>query len=171
MLSPVAATTHGALEQGLSLAYPIGDLLMLAVILSVITLTRERDRALAVLLAGLVLFALADVAFAYATATDQYASGGITAWAWFCGFLLIGVAAVVARSDLHTAADAGPEVLRPRWTTELVTHLPAFVGGCPGRRRADRGRRGLQRHHRPDPRRRRPQRPPPPRRQSADGGS
>jgi diguanylate cyclase (GGDEF)-like protein/PAS domain S-box-containing protein len=127
VLAPVAATTNGALEEGLSLAYPIGDLLMLAAILSVITITRRGDRALAVLLAGLVLFASADVSFAYMTATDQYSSGGITAWAWFCGFLLIALAARPAQpTELADDLDG----VHTRWLTELVIHFPVVSVGA-----------------------------------------
>jgi len=130
VLSPVAASTHGALEQGLSLAYPIGDLLMLAVILSVITITRERDRALAILLAGLILFALADVSFAYTNATGQYVSGGLAAWAWFSGFLFIALAALAGRPTAQIEPAVDGEVVTPHWLTEFVTHLPAVAAGA-----------------------------------------
>jgi len=123
VLSPVAASTEGALEQGLSLAYPIGDLLMLAVTLSVMTVTRRHDRALSLLPIGLILFALADASFAYMTATGQYASGGLSAWAWFSGFLLMALAAG------PPSPPAEVDLLTQHWPTEAVTNLPALTVG------------------------------------------
>ena len=112
VLSPVAASTEGALEQGLSLAYPIGDLVMLAVTLSVITVTRGRGRALTLLPVGLILFALADASFAYMTATGQYTSGDLTAWAWFGGFLLMALAA--GRPPRRSRSTSPPRTGSPR---------------------------------------------------------
>jgi diguanylate cyclase (GGDEF)-like protein/PAS domain S-box-containing protein len=123
VLAPVAANTDGLLEQGLSLAYPIADLIMLAVILSVTAVARERNRALSLLLGGLVLFALADVAFAYTTSTGTYASGNLPAWAWFAGFLAIALAARPAE------ATADVDLYRPAWGAELVTHVPILAVG------------------------------------------
>ncbi len=124
VLSPVAASTEDGLEQALALAYPIGDLLMLAVTLSVITLTRGRDRTLTILPIGLILFALADVSFALMTATDQYTSGDLSAWAWFTGFLLMALAAG------PPAAPAEVDLLRQHWPTELVTNAPTLAVGA-----------------------------------------
>jgi diguanylate cyclase (GGDEF)-like protein/PAS domain S-box-containing protein len=124
VLAPVAENTEGWLERGLSLAYPIGDLVMLAVILSVTAVARERNRALGLLLGGLVLFALADVAFAYTTATEAYESGSLPAWAWFTGFLAIALAARPAE------ATADVDLTRPQWLSEVVTHVPVIAVGA-----------------------------------------
>lgn len=124
VLSPVAASTEGALEQALSLAYPVGDLLILAVILSVITVMRAHQPTLPLLLAGLVLFASADVAFAYTTASGSYSSGGPSAWAWFAGFLAIALAARPA--GLTPQIEVPPD----DWPAELVTELPIAAVGA-----------------------------------------
>jgi len=124
VLSPVAANTDGWLERGLSLAYPTGDIVMLALILSVLVVTRERIRALSVLFAGLALFAAADVAFAYTAATGQYASGSLIGWAWFTGFLAIALAA----RPVDAPARAG--LLRAPWVGEVITHLPVLAVGA-----------------------------------------
>ena len=156
VLSPVAASTEGVLEQGLSLAYPIGDLVMLAVTLSVITVTRGRGRALTLLPLGLIFFALADASFAYMTATGQYTSGDLTAWAWFGGFLLMAL-----------AAGPPPPPGRGRSRRAALVRGDRHQSPRPRRRgargRSAGGRRlGLGRDHRPDPGGRRAQRGPPP---------
>lgn len=124
VLSPVAASTEGVLEQGLSLAYPIGDLVMLAVTLSVITVTRGRGRALTLLPLGLIFFALADASFAYMTATGQYTSGDLTAWAWFGGFLLMALAAGPPPPPVEV------DLAEQHWFAEIVTNFPAIVVGA-----------------------------------------
>jgi diguanylate cyclase (GGDEF)-like protein/PAS domain S-box-containing protein len=123
VLGPVAASTEGPLERVLSLAYPIGDLVMLALILSVGVVTRERNRAFTLLLGGLVLFALSDVAFAYTTATDVYASGSLVAVGWFAGFLAMALAARPA------GATAEVDLTRGTWSGELLAHIPVIALG------------------------------------------
>jgi diguanylate cyclase (GGDEF)-like protein/PAS domain S-box-containing protein len=123
VLGPVAENTEGLLERGLSLAYPTGDLVMLGVILSVAVVARERNRALALLFGGLVLFALADVGFAYATATGAYVSGSLPAWGWFTGFLAVAMAA------RPSEATARVDLTRGTWSSELLAHTPVIALG------------------------------------------
>ena len=124
VLSPVAESTDGLGQRALSLAYPMGDIVVVALILSMIVVTRERNRSLALLLGGLILFAAADVAFAYTTATGAYASGSLIVWAWFTGFLAMALAARPA------AAAANVDLLRAQWVAEVVTHLPVLAVGA-----------------------------------------
>ncbi len=123
VLAPVAAGSGGRLEQALALAYPVGDILMLAVILSAIAVTVRRDRVLTVLSLGLILLALADASFAYMTARDQYSSGALAAWGWFTGFLLVALAA----GPSTPAAEV--DLVRQRWATELAANLPVLAVG------------------------------------------
>ncbi len=124
VLSPVAASTDGTLEQVLSLAYPVGDLLILAAVLSVVTLVTSRQPGLPLLTTGLILFALADGSFAYLTATGSYASGNLSGVAWFAGFLAIALAAspVTHMPELDPHAHTG--------ATEIVTALPVVAVGA-----------------------------------------
>jgi diguanylate cyclase (GGDEF)-like protein/PAS domain S-box-containing protein len=123
VLAPVAASTDNPLERVLALAYPVGDLLILAAVLSVVTLMTSRPPGLALLTAGLVLFALADGSFAYLTATGGYASGNLSSVAWFAGFLAI---ALAARPVDHAA---GLDLHGHARLTEAVTQLPIVAVG------------------------------------------
>jgi len=73
----VAARTSGsALQVATTLAYPIGDILMLALVVGVIALTRWRPgRTWSLLLAGLAALVVADVAYTLQS-TDASLPGG-----------------------------------------------------------------------------------------------
>jgi signal transduction histidine kinase len=77
-----------------NLAYPLGDLLLLSLVMGVVALTGWRPgRAWVVLGAGLVANAMADGAFLYLQSTGSYAEGGLTDSLWLVGALLIAYAA------------------------------------------------------------------------------
>ncbi|MDP9168853.1 MAG: GGDEF-domain containing protein, partial [Actinomycetota bacterium] len=58
---------------GLSLAYPIGDLVVITVAVMVLMRARSAERrTLTILIGGVVLMALADSAFVYLSARDMY---------------------------------------------------------------------------------------------------
>jgi diguanylate cyclase (GGDEF)-like protein len=73
----VASRTSGsAVEVATTLAYPIGDILMLALVVGVVALTRWRPgRTWSLLLAGLAAMVVADVAYTLQT-TDASLPGG-----------------------------------------------------------------------------------------------
>lgn len=77
-----------------NLAYPLGDLLLLSLVMGVVALTGWRPgRAWVVLAAGLVANAMADGAFLYLQSTGGYSEGGLTDSLWLVGALLIAFAA------------------------------------------------------------------------------
>jgi two-component system, cell cycle response regulator len=77
-----------------NLAYPLGDVLLLAVVVAVFALTGWRPgRAWAVIGGGLAVSALADGIFLLQTATDTYAEGTILDMLWPASMLLIAAAA------------------------------------------------------------------------------
>jgi diguanylate cyclase (GGDEF)-like protein len=85
---------HGALKIGTSLAYPIGDLLLLGSVVAVLALTGWRPgRTWAVIGAGLALAAIADHVYVYQTAKDSYTEGGLLDAMWPASMLLIAYAA------------------------------------------------------------------------------
>ncbi len=80
----------------IDLAYPIGDILIITLL--VLAIRRARDAAkgtLLLLLGGLAAYSLADSAYAYLNATGAYgAVGSVLDAGWVAGYLMIGLAAL-----------------------------------------------------------------------------
>jgi diguanylate cyclase len=78
----------------LSLAYPIGDLILATLVLIALARGPRAERSTLVLLVlGLGGFAFADSAFVYLTSTSSYTSTDIISnGGWFLGFLIVAVA-------------------------------------------------------------------------------
>ena len=77
-----------------NMAYPLGDVILLSLVVGGFALTRwHPGRAWTLLGASLTISALADSAYLYATATGTYSEGGLLDAAWPTGLLLIGMAA------------------------------------------------------------------------------
>jgi diguanylate cyclase (GGDEF)-like protein len=84
----------GVLKIGTSLAYPIGDLLLLGSVVAVLALTGWRPgRTWAVIAGGLALAAVADHVYVYQTAKSTYVEGGLLDTMWPASMLLIAYAA------------------------------------------------------------------------------
>jgi two-component system, sensor histidine kinase and response regulator len=84
------------LERTVSIAYPVGDIIIGTIL--VLAIRRARDEAqgrLLFLLGGLAANSLADSAFAYLTANGTYGSvGSVLDVGWVAGYLMIGLAAL-----------------------------------------------------------------------------
>jgi len=96
LLRPLAqAEDSSPLLTTLSLAYPVGDLVLLFGITNVVfrrPLARS-GRALAILASGLLLFVAADVAFGYLSIEEKYETGDWPDMLWLTGQLLMVIAA------------------------------------------------------------------------------
>jgi len=79
----------------LDLAYPVTDIVVGTVlILAIRRATHQQAGKMALLLAGVACYSVADSAFAYLNAHGTYDSvGSVLNTGWFAGFLLIGLAA------------------------------------------------------------------------------
>jgi len=87
----------GALKQTLSLAYPSSDVVMVSLVVILLARAGSRGRSsLALVMAGIVAFAIADSAFAYMTELNNYSNGTILDTGWVAGYLLIGLGALRA---------------------------------------------------------------------------
>jgi diguanylate cyclase (GGDEF)-like protein len=103
-----------AFALGLSLAYPLADIVILTVALLVLARARTGRRTTLVMLSvGVVLMALSDSAFAYLTAHGMYFSGHVIDIGWAAAFLTFGMAALVSR--------------RVRETDMVVSQVPSEV--------------------------------------------
>ena len=84
-------------EQVLSLAYPIGDVVIVTITLYAMLRARQTGRQiplpLMLVAIGLLCFSFADSGFTYLTQTDSYSSGDPIDSGWFFGFLMVFLAA------------------------------------------------------------------------------
>ena len=91
----VLTTSGGDLAEVLTnLAYPIGDLMLIAVLVGAVQLNDWRPRGVwAVFGLGLLLTVVGDVVFLYLSAAGTYVGGGPLDALWIFGLLTVGVAA------------------------------------------------------------------------------
>jgi two-component system, cell cycle response regulator len=95
VFQPIIDATHGGTaEVAVHLAYPAGDLLLLALVVVVFGLNGWRPDPVWLLLGGgLALTAVADGLYLFQSATDQYVQGTMLDIAWPASALLVAVAA------------------------------------------------------------------------------
>src|SRR5918999_155093 len=117
VLRPVfRAGGENFVSQAISLAYPIGDVVVGTIVLFVLARARMGSGAakipLGLLGGGLVAWAVADSGFVYLTATESYASGALIDAGWFLGYLLVLLAArkpeaePVDEEETHASVDS-----------------------------------------------------------------
>jgi hypothetical protein len=96
--------------KALDLAYPVGDILIGTVlILAIRRASNQQKGRMALLLAGVASYSIADSAFAYLTAQGAFSSvGSVLDTGWFAGFLLIALAAIYPDAPPKTAARQAP---------------------------------------------------------------
>ena len=118
------AGADSAVSQAISLAYPIGDIVVGTIVLFMLTRARRANGAtdipLPLLGGGLVAIAVADSGFVYLTASGSYSSGALIDAGWFLGYILILLAARKPTGNLVAeqaeAADHRRGTRRPaRW--------------------------------------------------------
>ena len=109
----------GFLTQVVTLAYPLSDLLVLALV--VLTMTKARSDRLSLLLTtiGCAALVVSDSVFAYLTATTGY-DGGAVDLGWMAAFVMIALAAVCRErrpSELlhERVTSAATELARPSY--------------------------------------------------------
>lgn len=72
----------------LSIVYPIGDIAILAITLTLVGLNRKSARSL-LALTGILIFTATDLLFLYLSATSGYSFGSLTDDGWLLGLILI----------------------------------------------------------------------------------
>jgi diguanylate cyclase (GGDEF)-like protein len=99
-----------------NLAYPLGDLLLLAFVVSVFSVRRWRpDRTWALIGAGIVSFWIADSLYLIETAQNTYSVGGVFDIGWWLGTVLIARAAWTspARFSSEDLRESTPSIVMP----------------------------------------------------------
>jgi two-component system, cell cycle response regulator len=95
LVEVVVRSTQGSpLVVATNMAYPIGDVLLLALLVFVFSVTRWRPgRAWALIAAGLILNTVGDAIFLYGTAVGTYTEGTYIDLAWPFSLVLVALAA------------------------------------------------------------------------------
>ncbi len=110
VLEPVLEATKGESLAGAltNIAYPIGDLTLLAMlVVTTATVGWRGARGLAPLAAGLAVFAVSDSLYIVENANGSYQTGGALDAGWLLALMLMAVsAATISRDPAGTAAEA-----------------------------------------------------------------
>jgi diguanylate cyclase (GGDEF)-like protein/PAS domain S-box-containing protein len=116
----IEAGGDSALALYVSLTYPLGDVVIVTIVVYMLALQKLRGRTTGQLIlvgAGIVAFAISDMAYAYLNLIGAYASGGVSDVGWFAGFALILLAARKplrpADETEHEPADEAGEGTQP----------------------------------------------------------
>lgn len=111
------------LQQATTLAYPLGDIVMLSLVIGVVALTRWRPgRTWSLLLAGVGALAVADVAY-----TLQSTGEGLPGGNWVDPIYLIGAVLLGSEAWLHRAAAIPSSARFDGWRELMVPILFAAV--------------------------------------------
>ncbi|MCC6237820.1 MAG: EAL domain-containing protein [Dehalococcoidia bacterium] len=127
LLGPLYADGESTiLERTIALAYPLGDLALLAALVGGAARgwIGRRDPALAPLVLGIGTFIVADVGFAWLTQHDVYGSGSPIDLGWPVGHMLVALAAgrALTRPPTEEAIRSSSE--RPVWMNSLRLVAP-----------------------------------------------
>lgn len=82
----------------ISVAYPVGDVLLVALSLLLLSRVRGRRPYLSLLMLAPIAMAFSDTGFAYLTAAGTYQTGVVTDLGWVVAFALLGTAARMAHA-------------------------------------------------------------------------
>jgi diguanylate cyclase (GGDEF)-like protein len=122
------ATSGNSATVATTLAYPVGDLMLLVFVSAIFTMTGFKPgKPLAMIGVGLLVTSVADSAYAYLASTSTYTPGGLLDSAWPAGMLLTGFAAWVHKPRAAArAADALPIFLASAICTLVAIALLAY---------------------------------------------
>ncbi|HEU5372753.1 MAG TPA: hypothetical protein VFU51_10235 [Gaiellaceae bacterium] len=97
VLEPLRRSVDLTSRDGLvTISYPIGDVVIVFLVILVMRGITSRDRAdLWCLLAGLLMITCSDAGYTYLSSVRDYASGGLIDTGWFAGYLAIGLGAAL----------------------------------------------------------------------------
>jgi len=120
LFAPVLAATHGgSVEAAFNLAYPLADVLLVAVVVGMLTVAGwQVDRPFALIALGFAVTAIADGCFLYLEAHGGYTAGTPLDTLWLLGALTLACAA--------WQPDSGR--VRERYTLVAVTAAPVVAG-------------------------------------------
>lgn len=127
------AASGSAFEQAIGLAYPVGDVALVTIVV-VTTLRSPAAGRLtwSLLAAGFLAIAASDVTFAWLTTHEMYASGTFADVGWAAGYLLLAVAAIRAATVGVPGTEAEPALTAYR-TAVPYAPVVAAIGVAIGK--------------------------------------
>ena len=114
------------LERAISVAYPLGDLLLVVVATRLLVGEGGRPPAYGFLLSSLLCLLVADSVYAYISLVGTYEDGGSLDALWLFSYLLFGVAALHPSMPLVTEPGSGRGRWLSRWRLALLA-LASFI--------------------------------------------
>ncbi len=124
VLTAVSSNPAGSgLSLGVSLAYPMSDLLVLTLVILTLARAPGSKVALTLMAAGCASLVLSDSLFAYLTAKTSY-NGGAVDLGWMAAFVLLALAAVARERPGDTMSPTA-RLIRDR--TSLLTYAPVVA--------------------------------------------
>ncbi len=129
--SVVSDSSGDWLATGLSMAYPIGDVILGTLVLMAVARGRSDERAVLVVLAlGLGALALADSAYLYLVSIGSYTSADLVSSGWVFGFLLVGAAALGQRAESrHETVAERTADHQPSLAAAALPYVPFAAAG------------------------------------------
>ena len=116
----------GSLEILTNLAYPVADVLLLALVVGGLAMLGWRRRpALCVLALSCAMFAVTDTAYLLAASAGDYAAGGLLDAGWPTAAVVMAVAAWLPRGDPHAQIQETARVFLP--TVAVLAALALLV--------------------------------------------
>ncbi|MDQ6855493.1 MAG: bifunctional diguanylate cyclase/phosphodiesterase [Candidatus Dormibacteraeota bacterium] len=120
----VASPADTVLGQVISLAYPIGDVIVVTVLAIMWSRTLAVGRGpILLIIGGLGSIAVADSTFAYLQAQASFGSGNVVDIGWVAGYLMVGLAALLSFGRPMSSRRETP----PRWPAALLPYMPLPV--------------------------------------------
>jgi signal transduction histidine kinase len=126
----LASSPASILKRALSLAYPLGDIVAITIVL--VMLTRSRGRGvvhLSLLALSVSCLLIADLGFAYTTSDNQYGTGALFEAGWVIGWLLLLVTALKPTVAELRRSDEDDE---PSLTRLALPYAPLIVASITG---------------------------------------
>jgi diguanylate cyclase (GGDEF)-like protein/PAS domain S-box-containing protein len=106
------AGQDSAIALYVSLSYPLGDVVIVTIVIYMLAQQRRRGgtyKQLALVGGGIAAFAFSDICYVYLNLIGAYSSGGVTDIGWFTGFSLIMLAALKP-VDINGIEEVAPEL-------------------------------------------------------------
>jgi len=107
----------------IGLAYPVGDLVVVAMVLVALSRTSRGRVSLYLLAAGVLSMAVADTGFLYLTTSGDYQTGSLVDVGWVAAFCLIAVAAL-ADLDVSSTGERRDRPSVPSQAGLLLPYVP-----------------------------------------------